>query len=291
MIVARRTFNNRAANVSERPTAERWRIGRSLTVAARIAFLILLPSYASAQTPKPAATGADGQLLYSSFCIICHGPMGQGGPLGPAIISPTVGAMGDRDIARRITEGNLQAGMPAFGRGLERSEIDALVGYIRVLQKRVADNRARKTAVNPIPEGGNVANGEQLFRGKASCSQCHSVFYAGGMIGPDLSHVAERLSSGEIYEAVATPSKKVAREFGLKKLTTKDGKTIQGRFRNETNDSIQILDASGTLWTTYFRKDFASLESPKESPMPEKLLEKLSPEEAKDLFAYLNDLK
>lgn len=253
---------------------------------------LALPSFSAAQqSPTAAAAENPGKSLYQAFCFLCHGGRGEGGELGPSITSTKVMAATDRDLYSSIANGFVDKGMPMFGRSLTRAEIDALVVYVRELQQRDSSRSASRAQPSPIPAGGDVIKGEALFKGKAGCFDCHSTFFAGGTIGPDLTKVAERLNQNAIYEAVATPSKRITRDYAAKTITMKSGKTIEGIFRNETPETIQILGKDGALWTTYFKKDLASIETRKESLMPAGVLEKLSPEETKDLFAYLYALK
>ena len=132
--------------------------------------------------------------------------------------------------------------------------------------------------------------GEELFAGKAGCMQCHSYYTRGGFIGPALDALASRLTAEEIHEAVATPAKTILENYGGKEIETHTG-TLRGRFREETEDTLQLLNAEATLWTTYFKKDLKSVADMESSLMPEGLLSKLSKSEQDALFAFLATLK
>jgi ubiquinol-cytochrome c reductase cytochrome b subunit len=58
------------------------------------------------------------------------------------------------------------------------------------------------TAAQIGTSSGPVASGAQLFYDKG-CEFCHTVDGSGGRRGPDLTHVADRLSAGEITEIIA----------------------------------------------------------------------------------------
>lgn len=249
---------------------------------------------AAAQDERSADALQQGRELYQQFCLVCHGARGQGTTLGPTITSAAMTASPDADIARVISQGRAANGMPMFGRSMERGEIDSIVAYIRTLQDVSAEKREeRREEESPIDvSGGDIRRGQELFRGKASCADCHTTFFVGGFIGPDLSDVARFNSEADIYEAVTDPSDRVLREFRAKKIVTKDGRTIVGRYRNETPDSVQILNEEGNLWTTYLKSELESEETlRKESLMPENVLAPLNDDEIKDLFAYLYSLK
>lgn len=246
---------------------------------------------AGAQTSEPAAP-LDGRTLYQQFCLVCHSPNGRGGPLGATLVSDKMKAAPDADLIAVVTEGRIDQGMPSFGRGLSREEVRRVTSHVRGLQDReLAKQAAKTTIVSPIASGGDLKRGEALFNAKAGCIVCHSVFYSGGLIGPDLSYAAREMTAGEIYESVATPSKRINRRFRSKEIIFDDGRTIKGRFRNETRESIQILNYRGDLWTTYLKSDAESVRYLKQSLMPEDLLSDMSQEEVQHLFAFLNSLK
>lgn len=270
--------------------------GRSVLLGPAFLLLALLaPVHALGQTTERSAEQvAQGRELYQQFCLVCHGAKGQGTTLGPTITSVSVTASPDADLARVISQGRAANGMPMFGRSLEREEIDSLVGYLRTLQNASAEGRVEMSA-EPSPidvSTGDVRKGQELFRGKANCVQCHTTFFVGGSVGPDLSEIARSRSQADIHKAVTEPSDKVLREFRAKKLVTSDGRTVIGRFRNETPESVQLLSEDGTLWTTYMKSGLTSDETLRDrSIMPDNVLAPLSEDETRDLFAYLYSLK
>lgn len=269
---------------------------RVLRTWVRMAFVLLGMTLAwNAGTSGAEEISAEaGKELYQQFCLVCHGSRGQGSTLGPALTAAGVASAPDTDIARTITQGRTAQGMPMFGRSLERWEIQDVVAFVRTLQDASAEKKAaQKDEASPIDvSGGDARHGQDLFRGKANCAQCHTTFFTGGIIGPDLSDVARTRSQAAIYEAVTQPSKKVLRDYRGRRLVTRNGETIVGRYRNETPESVQILNREGNLWTTYQKSDLQSDDTLRdESLMPDNLLAPLSPDEVKDLFAYLYSLK
>ncbi len=80
-------------------------------------------------------------------------------------------------------------------------------------------------------------------------------------------------------------------------IVPKDEKEVTGRKRylyhrrgNEDTETVQILDKSGKLWTTYFKKDWRS-SIPQTGVMPENFADILSIQQMHDLLAYLLTLK
>lgn len=251
-----------------------------------------LGAFAAAPAAAEDAPEFDGKYLFEAFCSMCHAPNGGGGPLGPSLLGKASAETPDEALVRVITVGRISKAMPMFGRGLARGEIKAVVAYIRTLQNSeptAKDEKLDEPA--PIEPSDNSAAGETLFFGRAGCGDCHTVYYEGGYVGPNLTGIAGRRSPADIYEAIADPNARVPRAYRPKVGETMDGEIVTGLYRDETADTVQIQSADGLLWRTYFKKDFKSLKTSKESVMPPGLLDDLSEQDAKDLLAYLVDLK
>lgn len=98
----------------------------------------------AASTPaQPAATPdelAAARDTYAQFCIRCHKPDGSGGNAeledGKTLKVPSLRAghaakHSDKELAQKITNGDVDEGMPAFKNRLDEARINALVRYIR----------------------------------------------------------------------------------------------------------------------------------------------------------------
>ena len=180
--------------------------------------------------------------------------------------------------------------MPAFEYGLSDAEREAVIAYMRRLQGVERSGSSGKAeAVAPAPTvSSDRMRGWRLFTRKGGCIDCHSHSTVGGILGPDLTDVAKRLSSVETYKSIAFPSKIIAQGYGAKVIVTKQGQTIQGRYRNVTPKSIQLYNPLEELWTTYFKKDLATISPVEKSLMPADLLEQLYPDEISDLISFLD---
>jgi mono/diheme cytochrome c family protein len=85
---------------------------------------------------QPANNSA--AAAYKTNCVSCHGQDGRGSPVGKSLHvadfhSAQVQQQSDAQLAGVIAEG--QGNMPAFGSRLSKDQIDALVKYIRTLEK------------------------------------------------------------------------------------------------------------------------------------------------------------
>ena len=124
---------------------------------SRWALLVLLgafPLAARAQQPAAekslAATQKLGQRVFEQRCGICHAPARAGFQMyGPALYKDLVNGNEDA-IKEMIRSGTTK--MPGFRFGLEPSEIDAIVEYLKTVPKpaKSADGTAGPGAMGPV---------------------------------------------------------------------------------------------------------------------------------------------
>jgi putative heme-binding domain-containing protein len=117
-----------------------------------------------------------------------------------------------------------------------------------------------------------------------TCLQCHRLFDAGGDVGPDLTG-SDRANPDYILENVLDPSAAVAREYTLTNIATTDGRLVSGIIREQNDRSVTIQTANERIVLP--REDIDELKPSSVSMMPEGQLERLNPQEIRDLFAYL----
>lgn len=231
-----------------------------------------------------------GTQVYEAFCIICHGPRGQGSPLGLRLISPVMKAKTDQEIITGISVGNLSKGMSAFGGSLTKGEIYRVMTHVRSLQGKEVTLKPPTQSTAQGQTSGDRAEGEALFNGKGRCIRCHSYFNHGGVKGPNLEGIGARMSLEELSKAVITPSQSVSEGYEGKEIKTRDGKTIRGRFRNETEESVQLLNRRGDLWTTHVKAELEQVRDMEDSLMPDATSD-FSDAERASLFSFLEGLK
>ena len=135
---------------------------------------------------------------------------------------------------------------------------------------------------------GDVAEGRQLFFGRATCFGCHSVAGNGGNFGPDLSNIGEIRSRHDILEAILYPSASFAREYETSKIVTKTG-SYTGVIKEQLPDAIIIATGPGPT-VRVPRNEIVSVEPETVSLMPPGLLKQFNMQEISDLVAYLESL-
>jgi cytochrome c oxidase cbb3-type subunit 3 len=258
----------------------------------RILFALLLPLLLQAQHGQipgearnhaihdPVAIAA-GAKLYATSCAGCHGPDGSGGR-GPNLIERFESrSFKDNEIFNVIRNGLPGADMPATK--LPDDDTWQLVAFLRALT-----GPAIETTVI-----GDPAAGEKIFWGaKAGCGECHAIYGRGSKMGPDLTNVGGSHPLASIREAILPPPKdNPSRDYGLAgkegvTVTMKTGAVVQGIARNRNNYSLQVVDKKGELHLIRMA-DVRELVIEGHSIMPRDYGTRLSPDELRDLLAFL----
>jgi len=137
--------------------------------------------------------------------------------------------------------------------------------------------------------GGDVERGKDIFRyHNAQCMRCHAVDGDGGIVGPDLRGVPNRISREAILESLIVPNAVVAPGFGTGSITRKDGSVVIGGILSKNEETMVVRQMDGVQVTV--RLDDIKSTTPPISAMPP-VGELLSRAELRDLIAYLASLK
>ncbi len=126
------------------------------------------------------------------------------------------------------------------------------------------------------------AHGRKVF--ERSCLQCHKLYGEGGDVGPELTG-SDRANLDYLLENVLDPSASVGRDYQMVVVATEDGRLLTGIVR-EQNDAAVVLQTANER-VVVSRDEIEAMRPSGESMMPEGLFEKLTPEEVRDLVAYL----
>ncbi len=132
--------------------------------------------------------------------------------------------------------------------------------------------------------GGSAGRGENVFRNQGGCLQCHKIGSDGGIQGPDLTKVGERLKADKIVESLVNPNAVIAQGYGLAAITMKDGSLVMARLAKETEKDVEVVGMDGKP-ATLSRAQIATI-APPVSAMPP-LGTALPPRDLRDLVAYL----
>ena len=145
-------------------------------------------------------------------------------------------------------------------------------------------NSAELLAYLNSAKDGDVVRGKVLFE-KANCIKCHKFGPVGEGIGPDLTTMKARFKKADILESILEPSKVVSDQYRGTLFVTKAGKTISGLAALQ-GDTYTVLQSDGTK-IALPKSDIDQQVASTISPMPERLIDELTREEIRDLFAFL----
>jgi putative heme-binding domain-containing protein len=230
---------------------------------------------------NPFASAADlknGQQLFMGQCARCHGSKGEGGR-GAVLAEPRLRhAPDDESLFMVIRDGIKGTEMPA-GYAVDTRETWELAAYVRSLGRMAPETVA-----------GDANHGQELYRTKGHCAQCHINGGQGGSLGPELTEISARRSAEHLRAAVLDPASTLPEDFLQVRAITQDGQTITGVRLNEDTFSIQVRDLSGGIHS--FQKDALKelRRDTGKSPMPS-FRGVLSASEVDDLVAYLVSLR
>lgn len=134
-------------------------------------------------------------------------------------------------------------------------------------------------------KAGSAEHGVAAFQ-KAQCASCHRYGSTGTPVGPDLSAVAKRFTKKELLESILFPSHIISDQYAARRVVTASGHVYNGLVTKKLDGSLVVKD-SGLTEHQVAEEDIEEVQPSKVSLMPSGLLDSLSAEEIRDLFAFL----
>jgi putative membrane-bound dehydrogenase-like protein len=128
----------------------------------------------------------------------------------------------------------------------------------------------------------DIQHGRAVFA--RTCQQCHTLFGAGGKVGPDLTG-SNRANLEYLLSNVIDPSAVMAKDYQPTVLLLDSGRVVTGILKEE-NDSTVTLQLPNELLTVA-KSEIEERKLSDKSMMPDDLLRPLSQQETRALVAYL----
>ena len=137
-----------------------------------------------------------------------------------------------------------------------------------------------------LDKEGSLAEGRKLFL--KNCSVCHKVGDQGHLVAPEIVSVVNK-SPDDLLIAILDPNREAQPNFTQYTVITKAGKVFNGMIAAETGASLTLRRAEGKQ-DVIRRADIAELISSGKSLMPEGFEKDLSPEQIRDIIAFVKSL-
>ncbi|CAG5067298.1 hypothetical protein DYBT9623_00018 [Dyadobacter sp. CECT 9623] len=173
--------------------------------------------------------------------------------------NPGAAALGEAIAAKKIPETAAKKGRLLVRQraGWTRQSIDEMKILVNALeasggtlptQKMPQDLNDQQIAglAKLVREKGDPAKGEQIFRRvESSCTTCHAIGGAGGLIGPDLSSLGTSSPAETIIKSLLYPSESIKEGYDLKRVVKKDGSELLGYLASDGANDVVIRDVTG----------------------------------------------
>jgi putative membrane-bound dehydrogenase-like protein len=126
------------------------------------------------------------------------------------------------------------------------------------------------------------SKGRQLFDN--SCAKCHRLFGAGGQVGPELTG-SQRSNLHYLIENIVEPSAQLADSYRMTVIRLEDGRVLMGVVLQKSEQVLTLQTAEEKVSLPV--AEIEEMQQTTKSLMPEGLLDTLTEQQMRDLFAYL----
>lgn len=117
------------------------------------------------------------------------------------------------------------------------------------------------------------------------CASCHKLFFKGGQVGPDLTNY-QRDHLGTMLTSIVDPNAEIREGYQYYAIEMTDDRSLTG-FLVDRDPQVVVLRGLDGEDITLRQAEIREMRPMGRSLMPEGLLEALSDQQLRDLFAYL----
>lgn len=194
---------------------------------------------------------------------------------------------GEKFIAHTIAKADIPDQIVRQLKQLEDPAITAVATRLwpEVRIASSAEKTSRISSVSRILQSGQGRPdpGRSVFL--ASCAPCHRLFDEGGALGPDLTGY-DRKNVNDMVMNILDPNAYVREGYVSYRITTLDGRILTGTITGRNANTIRVNTLSGETVTLIEGEVDEMRVQP--SMMPDNLLDNLTDQQVRDLFAYLS---
>jgi len=220
-----------------------------------------------------------GRLVYTQYCINCHGSTAKGSDSGPDLIRSVV-VLRDRfgdGIGPALKKG---AGHPA---NLTDAQIVDLSHFLHQRVEAIASNRNARGPINVLT--GEIEAGRTFFYGSGQCNTCHSPT-------GDLQGVATRIPVPvNLQQRFLFPTlpRGGSRQVEVA-VTPQNGPAVSGTLVRIDTFFVSLRDASGDQ-KTFKRSPDVKVEVRDPLAFHHQLLDRITDTEMHNVVTFLETLK
>jgi putative membrane-bound dehydrogenase-like protein len=153
---------------------------------------------------------------------------------------------------------------------------------------------ANNAPLPPLDElvslNGDAKRGLAIFRGVATCANCHIVDGFGKQVGPDLSEIGSKLSREAMFTSILAPSAGISHNYENMIALTEDGRVVNGVLVSETDDKL-VLRTAEAIDLEFDQDEIVDVKKSEKSIMPENLHHTTDQQGLVDVVEYLMGLK
>lgn len=131
---------------------------------------------------------------------------------------------------------------------------------------------------------GDALQGRLLYL--STCGNCHKLFNEGGVVGPELTGY-ERGNLKTMLINIVDPNADIREGYEVQRIQTTDGRVLEGRITGRNGNNITIQPPLGGRETNLSSGQIRKIEPSPVSTMPERLLDKMSDQQIRDIFSYI----
>jgi len=188
----------------------------------------------------------------------------------------------------RIAPAELSADLIRQLRNHKNSLVDAQIAKHWGAVRDTSEDRARLISRTKASLAKKARQAPEAALGRAvfakTCQQCHTLFGAGGQVGPDLTG-SNRADLDYLLSNILDPSALIGKDYLAHVVATADGRVLTGILRAEDKDALTLVTANETV--TLPKAEVEDRRPSEQSMMPDDLVSQLSDHELRSLVAYL----
>ncbi|MHC2067040.1 PVC-type heme-binding CxxCH protein [Bremerella sp. T1] len=201
----------------------------------------------------------------------------------PAPAKPLLDAIEAQRIPRSAVSVDLVENLKLHGDQSLNAKLAKLWGSTRATPDELAA-QLEQTATILKTGKGTAEEGKLLFTKR--CGTCHKLFGEGSSIAPELTGY-ERTNLDFMLLSIVDPSAAIREEYTNYRVLTVDGRVLSGFLKNQDDKTITLQNADNAALVIPRDEIEAGPLALDKSLMPDRLLEDLTADQIRDLFAYL----